>query len=272
MLEAGLAQEMELKNRLIRSMQVLGSIVLMQEDEDRLLDMGVEQIIAAAQIRSMMFSVVDEMRQSLEVVRTARFINLEDGRLRSESPLTIQRHRNWHHDLNHPTAICRGARESPLVIVDGNDPELKNDPDYNPEEWKNKVAYFIHLKYEAECVGVLAGACPLEDADTALDWTDTLRPLFPIAAAQIKAMRLLKQQQFLSYQPPREAKLSDQEYEVLRRVALGESSTDIAESMGLSPHTVHTYRRRICEKLDRHSQADLTRYAIMIGLIPLADR
>ena len=263
---------MEQKNRLIRAMQMLGSVVQIQEDEDRVLDMVTEQVISAAQIRSLTFAMVDEMRQSLEVVRTARFVNLDDGRLTSQSPLRIQRHQNRHLNLDHPTAICRAVRESPLVIVDGDDPELKNDPDYYPNEWKNKVAYFVALNYEDECVGVFAGACPLDDIDTALAWLGPLGPLFSIAAAQIKTMRLLKQQRFLSYQPPREAKLSDQEYEVLRRVALGESSTGIAEGMDLSPRTVHTYRRRICEKLERHSQADLTRYAIMIGLIPLADR
>jgi two-component system invasion response regulator UvrY len=62
-------------------------------------------------------------------------------------------------------------------------------------------------------------------------------------------------------------KLSDREFEVMRRLAAGEKITDIATRISLSPKTVSTYRARIMEKLGFASNADLTRYAIENRLI-----
>ena len=62
-------------------------------------------------------------------------------------------------------------------------------------------------------------------------------------------------------------KLSNREYEVFRRLARGESSGEIADSLGLSVKSVSTYRTRVLEKLGVARNADLTRYAIRHGLI-----
>jgi DNA-binding NarL/FixJ family response regulator len=61
--------------------------------------------------------------------------------------------------------------------------------------------------------------------------------------------------------------LSDREIEVLRRLASGESLTQIAEALHLSPKTVTTYRARIVEKTGLHSNAELTRYALEKGML-----
>lgn len=68
-----------------------------------------------------------------------------------------------------------------------------------------------------------------------------------------------------SSQPPHEA-LSDREYEVLRRLATGQSVTHIAEALGLSVKTVSTYRRRLMEKLGLASSVALVQYAREYGL------
>lgn len=61
--------------------------------------------------------------------------------------------------------------------------------------------------------------------------------------------------------------LSNRELEVLKQIARGESLVKIAETLHLSPNTVTTYRARIMEKMDLHSNADLTRYALEHGLL-----
>lgn len=66
---------------------------------------------------------------------------------------------------------------------------------------------------------------------------------------------------------PAHTKLSDREMDVMLRVAKGHSSSDIAASLHLSVKTVSTYRRRIADKLDLHSAADIVRYALTQGLI-----
>ena len=56
--------------------------------------------------------------------------------------------------------------------------------------------------------------------------------------------------------------LSEREREVLRLIALGHTSSDIANQLVLSPKSVETYRTRIMQKLNLHSRADLVSYAL----------
>jgi DNA-binding NarL/FixJ family response regulator len=66
---------------------------------------------------------------------------------------------------------------------------------------------------------------------------------------------------------PAHKRLSDREYEVFRRQATGLTVSEIVEELRLSVKTISTYRSRILEKTDMHSNAELTRYAIKHGLV-----
>ena len=59
------------------------------------------------------------------------------------------------------------------------------------------------------------------------------------------------------------------EREILRRIASGETTKSIAHDLQVSGKTIETHRRRIMEKLNLHSVAQLTQYAVMEGLILL---
>lgn len=61
--------------------------------------------------------------------------------------------------------------------------------------------------------------------------------------------------------------LSDRERQVLKMVALGHTSSEIADKLVLSPKTVDTYRTRIMQKLELHSRVDLVKYALSRGLL-----
>lgn len=61
--------------------------------------------------------------------------------------------------------------------------------------------------------------------------------------------------------------LSDREFQVLRLIAAGKKSSDIAEELSVSVNTVNTYRMRILEKMRMESNVDLSRYAVEHGLI-----
>lgn len=63
--------------------------------------------------------------------------------------------------------------------------------------------------------------------------------------------------------------LSAREREVLQLVAEGVSTKEIGDRLSVSVKTVETHRRQIMEKLDLHSVAELTKYAIREGLTPL---
>jgi DNA-binding NarL/FixJ family response regulator len=61
--------------------------------------------------------------------------------------------------------------------------------------------------------------------------------------------------------------LSNRELEVMRMIASGHSLITIGELLHLSPSTVTTYRARILDKMGMKSNAELTRYASMHGLV-----
>ena len=63
--------------------------------------------------------------------------------------------------------------------------------------------------------------------------------------------------------------LTSREREVLQLVAEGKSTKQIALVLHVSTKTVEANRRQIMEKLDIHSIAELTRYAVREGLTPL---
>jgi len=63
--------------------------------------------------------------------------------------------------------------------------------------------------------------------------------------------------------------LTDREREVLQLLAEGKSTKKIALELHISTKTVETHRRQMMDKLDIHSVAELTKYAIRKGLTSL---
>lgn len=60
--------------------------------------------------------------------------------------------------------------------------------------------------------------------------------------------------------------LTDREREVLQRLAEGMTTKEMADALGVSVKTIETHRRNIMEKLNLHSVAELTKYAIREGV------
>ncbi|MGO9015885.1 MAG: response regulator [Dissulfurispiraceae bacterium] len=57
-------------------------------------------------------------------------------------------------------------------------------------------------------------------------------------------------------------RLSNREFEIMRMIAAGKTTGEIAEILFISPSTVGTYRSRIMEKMAMKTNADLTRYVV----------
>ncbi|MEZ4453033.1 MAG: response regulator transcription factor [Nannocystaceae bacterium] len=66
--------------------------------------------------------------------------------------------------------------------------------------------------------------------------------------------------------PPSDG-LTNRERQVLKMVAEGKSSPEIAELLSLSVKTVEGHRSRIMAKLETHNVAGMVRHAIKIGLV-----
>lgn len=64
-------------------------------------------------------------------------------------------------------------------------------------------------------------------------------------------------------------KLTGRQVEVLRLVAEGHRTRDIAERLGLSVKTVESHRGELMKRLRVRDVVSLVRYAVRIGLVPL---
>ena len=65
-----------------------------------------------------------------------------------------------------------------------------------------------------------------------------------------------------SYKKLPHEKLSDREYEVMCKIALGETAEKISSDLSISIHTFYTYRNRILEKMSMKSNVELAQYVI----------
>ena len=63
--------------------------------------------------------------------------------------------------------------------------------------------------------------------------------------------------------------LSGREQEILRLLGEGMANEQVAERVGVSPQTIHSYRRNIMVKLGIHSTPQLIRYAVEKGFTRL---
>ncbi len=63
--------------------------------------------------------------------------------------------------------------------------------------------------------------------------------------------------------------LSNREIQVLRRLAMGQTTREIAESYNISTKTVDTYRFRLLKKLNLRNNTELSRFAIQHGLVEI---
>ena len=66
---------------------------------------------------------------------------------------------------------------------------------------------------------------------------------------------------------PLHAALSPREFQILCKLAVGRSVSEIARELCISVKTVSTYRARILEKMKFSTNADLTAYALKNGLM-----
>ena len=65
--------------------------------------------------------------------------------------------------------------------------------------------------------------------------------------------------------------LSEREQDIVRLIATGLSNKEVADALCISVHTVTTHRRNISAKLDIHSTAGLTLFAVINHIVNLDD-
>jgi two-component system, NarL family, response regulator NreC len=126
-------------------------------------------------------------------------------------------------------------------------------------------AAFVREVLRAGGRGILTKECALDELVTAIRTA---------AAGQVylspRLAPLLVSEDVMQMKSGRRCvPLSSREREIVERIANGSTTKEIAHDLGVSTKTIETHRRRVMEKLNVNSIAELTKYAIRAGLTSL---
>ena len=112
---------------------------------------------------------------------------------------------------------------------------------------------------------VLGGSgCGGSDSCTPFELEQSVRSVMATGTyfSPVIAQRLLQPSE-----PSPSDELTDRQLEILKLIAEGKASKEIAFELGLSSKTVDVHRARIMERLKINDVASLTRYAVRNGLV-----
>ncbi|MGD0615408.1 MAG: response regulator transcription factor, partial [Verrucomicrobiota bacterium] len=112
--------------------------------------------------------------------------------------------------------------------------------------------------------GYILKEAPTEDLVRAIDIVNTGEAFFSPEVARVALNKYVR-----GGADDPAAQLTNREREVLVQIAEGLSNKEIANKLGVGVRTVETHRERIMRKLNIHSVAGLTKFAISKGLISL---
>jgi DNA-binding NarL/FixJ family response regulator len=105
------------------------------------------------------------------------------------------------------------------------------------------------------------------DLVAAVDALQHRRTFFTTRVTQMVLNGYLHQEK--ESQPSVKAVLTPREREVIQLLAEGKTSKEVAVALKLSVKTAETHRTNLMRKLDLHSVADLTLYAIRNGIVQI---
>lgn len=127
-----------------------------------------------------------------------------------------------------------------------------------------KEAGELHMKY-------IALLCALGDSAVLKNYDDTFSLYDDPTVLKEKLNKLLDVSSDAESDEGGQDVLSAREKEIVTCVVKGMTNKEIADTLFLSAHTVITHRRNIARKLQIHSPAGLTIYAIVNKLVKLQD-
>ena len=127
-----------------------------------------------------------------------------------------------------------------------------------------------HIKSKSVCKNLICVALQLSLTDMSVlkTYNESISLYDTPEQIKDKLNKLIKNRDVLE---PQSEILSSREKEIVICVVKGMTNKQIADNLFLSAHTVMTHRRNIASKLQIHSPAGLTIYAIVNKLVDLAD-
>jgi two-component system, NarL family, nitrate/nitrite response regulator NarL len=88
-----------------------------------------------------------------------------------------------------------------------------------------------------------------------------------VAGEQVVSADLARDRNVLLIRKLKKSGLTRREYEILRRVAMGETNPEIADALGLARNTVKTYLQRTLEKLGARNRVEALARASEHGIL-----
>ncbi len=126
---------------------------------------------------------------------------------------------------------------------------------------------FVLQMLKAGAVGYLLKDSAFEELSTAISAVASNQTYLSPRVTDVVIKEYLHSQ--AKAEPSVFSVLTNREREVLQLLAEGKSTKEIAGLLHVSVKTIETHRQQIMDKLDLHSVAELTKYAIREGLTSL---
>lgn len=157
-----------------------------------------------------------------------------------------------------------------VALIDMKLPDIKGDEIIKKSKSKGISTKFIvlsdeedhdyvHNSIKAGVNGFILKNSSVEDIVKAIEKVYSGGTFFSEKISQILVNNYLRASE--TEHNPLEV-LSEREVQILKMIADGLTTKDIANQLGISPRTVDTHRERIMAKLNIHNIAGLTKYAI----------
>ena len=124
---------------------------------------------------------------------------------------------------------------------------------------------YIFRVIQAGAHGYVSKEAPPEEVVRAIESVHSGEPYFSEEVARAALAEFVKS----GGKKEPFSQLTSREREVLVLIAEGQSNKEIADRLGIGVRTIETHRERIMRRLNIHSVAGLTKYAIANGLISL---
>ena len=133
------------------------------------------------------------------------------------------------------------------------------------EGWFDVDAFRQCYKQEVKLVSLL---CSMVDSSQLKGYDERVTLFDDMASLEKKITELLN---IADEEEPDQDALSQREKEIVGCIVRGMTNKEIAEKLFISVHTVMTHRKNITRKLQIHSAAGLTIYAIVNKLVELSE-
>jgi two-component system, NarL family, response regulator LiaR len=146
--------------------------------------------------------------------------------------------------------IHRAASGTKVILLSGHDDDIA-----------------LARAVEAGARGYLKKTQTVSDLAEAIRRAYRGEPLHAVADVELSLARFRMQRRSEGELAQRVERLTPRELEILQRVAVGEASSDIADELGMSRHTLRTHIQNVLTKLGVHSKTDAVVAAIRFGKV-----